>query len=136
MKLVLERYEHGENYTCGKLSIDGEFFCYTLEDAGRMVKIYGETCIPTGTYKVTIDYSNRFKQDMPHVLDVVGFAGIRIHSGNTDKDTEGCILLGLTHDSTQNFVGQSKKAYNKFFPLLRSALDLKEIVTLEIKNAT
>ena len=134
MKLKLERYEFGDNYTVGKLLIDGVFFCYTLEDVVRplgAVKVDGATAIPTGTYKVIVDRSTRFKRDMPHVLDVPGFSGIRIHAGNTDKDTEGCILLGMTHTSG-NFIGNSLKALGAFLPILQTALRLKEIVTLEI----
>jgi len=135
LKLKLERYDFGPNYTVGKLYIDGKYFCYTLEDVLRhpgAAKVDGATCIPAGTYKTIIDRSMRFKRDMPHVLDVPGFSGIRIHCGNTDKDTEGCILLGLTHEQGQDFIGNSVKAYGTFFPILQAALRLKEIVTLEI----
>ena len=106
MILTLDRKYKLPTYTIGKLYIDGEYFCDTLEDKDRgltdgmtvseisKIKIKKETAIPTGTYKVTITYSNRFKKNMPLINNVKGFEGIRIHSGNTDKDTEGCILVG------------------------------------------
>ena len=116
MKLYIKRFEYGDSWTIGRLYIDGEYFCYTLEDKyrGDAPKVKGNTCIPVGTYQVTIDFSNRFQKDMPHILDVPQFEGIRIHSGNTDKDTEGCILLGETW-AGGDFVGQSRAAYDRFF---------------------
>jgi hypothetical protein len=120
MNLVLKRIELGDTYTIGKLYIDDVFECYTLEDKVRDAKVRNETAIPYGTYPVCIDYSNRFQKDMPHVLDVPEFSGIRIHSGNTDKDTEGCILLGSVWTGG-NFVGNSRKTFDKFFSLLKEA---------------
>jgi hypothetical protein len=73
-----------------------ERFCFVLEDTARApgIKIPGETAIPAGRYRVIVDWSNRFRKYSLHILDVPNFAGIRIHSGNTDKDTEGCLLVG------------------------------------------
>ena len=78
----------------GEMLIDGKHFAYTLEDITRDVKVYGETAIPTGTYKIIVDYSEHFKKELPHILNVPGFNGIRIHGGNTANDTLGCILIG------------------------------------------
>lgn len=94
MKLTLKRIFKGENYTIGKLHIDGEYFCDTLEDAIRDIKVYGETAIPAGTYKVTITLSLRFRRWLPLLHDVPYFEGVRIHRGNTAEDTHGCILVG------------------------------------------
>ena len=118
MELTLKRKTFTVNSTIGDLSINGDFFCYTLEDVVREpgVKVPGQTAIPAGRYEVVIDYSNRFKRNMPHILDVLGFEGIRIHSGNIDKDTEGCILVGKT--KSNNFIGRSRDAFNALFPLL------------------
>ncbi len=94
MKLLLKRIALKEKYTIGKLYIDGEFFSDTLEDPVREEKIYGETAIPTGTYKVTITLSPRFRRWLPLLHDVPNFEGVRIHRGNTPEDTHGCILVG------------------------------------------
>jgi hypothetical protein len=84
----------------GDLFIDGEFFCYTLEDEIRPegVKVYGATCIDAGRYKVILTKSNRFKRIMPLLLNVPNFEGIRIHGGNDSKDTHGCPLVAFNTD--------------------------------------
>ena len=139
MKLTLIRKYKLPTYTIGKLYIDGEYFCDTLEDKDRgltdgmtvseisKIKIKKETAIPTGTYKVTITYSNRFKKNMPLINNVKGFEGIRIHSGNTDKDTEGCILVGF--NKVKGNVINSRDTYNKLF----SVLSKSNNITITIK---
>jgi hypothetical protein len=119
MKLKLRRFEFGTTYTVGKLYIDDIYQCFTLEDKVRNgEKINGQTAIPYGTYSVVIDHSTRFNRDMPHILNVPGFEGIRIHSGNTSADTEGCILLGTTW-AGKDFIGNSKLAFDRFFDKLQ-----------------
>ena len=139
MILTLDRKYKLPTYTIGKLYIDGEYFCDTLEDKDRgltddmtvseisKIKIKKETAIPTGTYKVTITYSNRFKKNMPLINDVKGFEGIRIHSGNTDKDTEGCILVGF--NKIKGNVINSRDTYNKLFSILSKSNN----ITITIK---
>jgi hypothetical protein len=101
--------------------VDGVYECYTLEDVVRNgTKVLGKTAIPIGEYKLIIDASVRFKQDMPHILNVPDFTGVRIHSGNTSADTDGCILLGTTW-AGKDFIGNSKIAYKKFFDKLKKA---------------
>jgi len=140
MNLTLDRTLKGPVATLGDLAIDGVFECHTLEDKVREIdgqpveqwKVKGETAIPAGTYRVVIDFSNRFQRRMPHVLDVPGFTGIRIHKGNTAADTEGCILLGLKENGTGMIV-QSTVAFDAFLPKLEAALDAGEIVTIQVQ---
>jgi hypothetical protein len=121
MLIEVKRFEFKDTHTVGKMYVDGIYECYTLEDVVRNgSKVIGKTAIPTGEYKVIIDRSVRFKQDMPHILDVPNFTGIRIHSGNTSAHTDGCILLGTTWTGG-DFIGNSKLAYNKFFKKLQQA---------------
>ena len=122
MDIRLRRFEFGTNYTIGKLYVDDVYFCFTLEDKVREpgVKVDGQTAIPYGTYPVIIDYSTHFNMDLPHVLNVPGFEGIRIHTGNTDADTEGCILVGTTW-AGKDFVGNSKFAFEPLFEKLKAA---------------
>ena len=126
MKLLLKRIHKTDVSTIGELYIDGIFQCYTLEDIERDVKIKSETAIAKGKYKIMITLSNRFKKYMPLLLNVPNFEGVRIHSGNTNHDTEGCILVGQTR--SKDFIGQSRKAFDKLFKKLETA---KEI-TIEI----
>ena len=119
MDLLLQRIEKTDKTTVGKLFIDGKFECYTLEDVEREVKIKSETAIPKGHYDVIITLSNRFKRDLPLLLNVPNFEGIRIHSGNSNHDTEGCILVGST--KIKDFVGNSRNTFNKLFEKLKKA---------------
>jgi len=127
MKLLLKRLHRTENSTIGELSIDGKFECYTLEDKERDVKIKGETAIAKGTYNVTITQSNRFKRLLPLLANVPNFEGVRIHAGNTNHDTEGCILVGTTR--SKDFIGNSRVAFDKLF----KKMQLAQKITLTIE---
>jgi hypothetical protein len=126
MLIVVRRLYKGENSIIGEMTVDGIFECFTLEDVERPVKIKGETAIPKGTYKVIINQSNRFKRLLPLLLNVPGFEGVRIHSGNTNHNTEGCILVGQTRH--KEFIGQSRKAFNKLFAKMQKAKDITLII--------
>lgn len=133
MKLELKRDTFTDNSTIGKLHVNGVEFCETLEDRDRRLeegglKVYAKTCIPRGVYETIIDYSNRFKVRMPHILKVPQFEGVRIHPGNADVDTEGCILVGMTRGV--DFIGDSRKAYYSLFRELEEAILASE--TIEI----
>ena len=126
-KLKVERFHFNDKFTIGKLFIDDEDVkIYTLEDTVREIKgkpvsewkIDGVTAIPSGIYKIEFRYSPKFKKVLPHLIDVEGFEYILIHCGNTDKDTEGCILLGLTWDGSSDFIGSSKLAFEKFSAMI------------------
>lgn len=137
MNLVLKRAEFADTYTVGRLYADGMFICYTLEDKVREVvgepvaswKKQNETAIPVGVYPVIITMSTRFKIRLPLLINVPGFSGIRIHTGNSSKDTEGCILVGSTWDGKSNWIGSSKVALSTLFPMIEQA---KEPVTMTI----
>lgn len=113
----------GEMYTCENGLAQSPYFfeCFTLEDRIRApgVKVKGSTAIPDGIYTLAIDWSERFGRLMPHVLDVPGFVGIRIHPGNSNADTEGCLLVGAQRMTER--VVSSKVAYDKLFPRIVEA---------------
>jgi hypothetical protein len=115
--------------TVGELAIDGKFECFTLEDVVRKEKIKGETAIPAGTYEIAVTFSNRFQKYMPLLINVPNFEGIRIHSGNTPADTEGCILVGETR--ADDFIGNSRRAFISLFKKIKDAAR-KEKVLIEI----
>jgi hypothetical protein len=138
MKLLLERDVKTPIVTLGRLYVAGQFKAYTCEDAVREkpgltveeYKIAGRTAIPRGTYRVIITFSNRFKKHLPLLLDVGGFAGIRIHAGNTEADTEGCILLGTGR--RDGAVTNSRLAMSMLMPMLEEGLQ-NGVVTIQIR---
>lgn len=117
MRLTLKRNGSNKQATIGKLYVDDVFFCYTLEDVQRAVKIKHESAIPKGTYKVIISMSPRFKRLLPLLINVPGFDGIRIHPGNTAQDTDGCILVGQY--TNEVFISNSAQTFNKLFDKIR-----------------
>lgn len=136
MKLTLIRDHYYEDATLGKLYINDGFACFTLEDTDRRLedggeKIPGQTAIPRGTYRVTITQSARFGKPLPLLADVPGFAGIRIHPGNTSADTEGCILVGTSR--AENSICNSRAAFVMIFEHIRDALEAGEAVEIEIQ---
>ena len=96
--MTLTRIAKRKTYTIGRLEIDGTYVCDTLEPEWRNLKrkhkVKGRTAIPEGRYPVVITWSPKFGQWLPLLLHVPLFEGIRIHAGNTVKDTKGCILVG------------------------------------------
>jgi len=122
MKINVKRLHKTDNSTIGELTIDGKFECYTLEDKERDVKIKGETAIPKGTYKVIINQSNRFKRLLPLLINVPNFEGVRIHPGNSNHDTEGCILVGTNR--SVDYITKSRKAFDSLFKKMQEAKDI------------
>jgi len=94
MELKLNRIFHNEKYTVGKLFVNGVYFCDTIEDVERDVKIQNETAIAKGKYQVIVNQSNRFKRLLPLLLNVKNFEGIRIHNGTDQNSSSGCIIVG------------------------------------------
>lgn len=141
MKLELERRFLGESYTIGSLSIDGKKFCDTLEDRVRDLnkngvfdgdekKVYGETAIPYGTYDVVVDYSPKFKRELPRLQNVRHFEGILIHRGNTAEDSAGCILVG--ENKVKGKVINSTPYEKELVRILKEAQDRNEPITIKI----
>lgn len=122
MKIEVKRLHRTDNSTIGELTIDGKFECYTLEDIERYVKIKGETAIPKGTYKVIINQSNRFKRLLPLLIGVPNFEGVRIHAGNSNHDTEGCILVG--QNRSVDYITKSRKAFDSLFKKMQGAKNI------------
>jgi hypothetical protein len=130
MQLELERLHGSPGFTRGTLKIDGVVFCDTLEDEERAVKLYGETAIPTGKYRIIINQSARFKRKLPLLVNVPNFEGIRIHAGNTAAHTHGCILVGKWH--SHGFITDSKDTFNALFKKLTDAFNHHQDIWIEI----
>lgn len=130
MDLKLKRIFRGDKYTIGHLYVNGDYYCDVLEDTDRglssdmseeeikRIKIYGKTAVPKGRYKIEVTYSPKFKRYLPILLNVKGFTGIRIHSGNTHEDTLGCLLVGFNKVKGQ--VINSRVTSDKLTALLRN----------------
>lgn len=132
-------------YTISEVWVDGENQPYNvLEDTDRglyqgmsgadvaKVKVYGQTAIPRGTYNCIYTWSTRFKRMLPLLENVTGFAGIRIHSGNTAKDTEGCLIVG--RNSEVGRVTESRKYTQMLIDKMRTAWNIGERVTIKITD--
>lgn len=136
MKLLVEHIWKTNTFTLGELSVDGKPLCDTLEDRMRPngEKVKGETAIPEGTYKIVLSYSPRFKRILPEILNVPNFSGVRIHSGNSSKDTEGCLLVGYWDGVKADWISSSKVAFTNLMLLLQKATDNNEEITITIKD--
>ena len=149
MKLEVIRFNKGKDATNGLLfDVTDErrkFLCYTLEDESREEKVWGETCIPEGEYKIKFrktggyhgKYSKRFAdihKGMLHLQDVPGFEYILIHCGNTDEHTAGCLLVGDSQENTQiiknGFIGKSTQAYKRIYDYIMTAIEGGEEVNI------
>lgn len=123
MLLEVKRPQSNDKCTIGKLYVNGVFECDTLEDVVRPKKIAGKTAIPAGEYDVIINMSNRFKRLLPLLVNVPNFDGVRIHAGNTDADTEGCILVGKANGKYS--IANSRAAFDKLFAQMQKADSIK-----------
>lgn len=155
MKLTLYRKYKLSTYTIGKLYINGQYFCDTIEDRDRglrqdmpieqikKIKIKNETAIPTGTYEITLNvvspkyekvpwyYTNLRHGRVPRLLDVPGYEGVLIHAGNTAKDSAGCILVG--ENKVKGQVINSRQTLKKLYALMIDAYIRGENISIEIK---
>ena len=150
MKLKVLRFSSQEDSTSGLLFLEGkkglEFLCYTLEDERRVLKVRGETRVPSGTYKIELrteggfheKYKKKyggFHKGMLHVTNVPNFEYILIHTGNTDEHTAGCLLVGDSQENNiiikDGFIGKSVNAYKRIYPNISRAIERNEEVTIE-----
>lgn len=153
MRLRVERRWPKATYTIGRLYVDGVYFCNTLEDRDRGLlqsdsessirsrKVYGETAIPKGTYKITLDvvspkyaavkwYKDLCGGKMPRLLNVPGFDAILIHPGNTALDSYGCLLPG--RNTVKGKVTSSRDTFKTLYNQMREAWNRGEEITIEI----
>lgn len=152
MKLLVERRWKKATYTIGRLYVDGQYECNTLEDKDRGLKktdslsyiksrkVYGETAIPTGTYEVAMNvtspkysasswYWQLCQGKVPRLLDVPGFDGILIHTGNNPLQTFGCLLVGK--NTKVGELTESKATFQRLYKKMKKAYDKGEKITIE-----
>jgi len=132
MELLVVRDICGDTCTEGQLSVDSVFECFTLEDVvrGQCEKIPGDTAIPAGRYRVIVNHSNHFKRDLPLLVDVPNFEGVRIHPGNTAQDTEGCLLVGRRR--IPGAIQESRLAFDALLAKMKAAIAAGEEIWITI----
>ena len=142
MEIRINRIARKERYTIGNMYVDDTYFCDTLEDADReltdtmeideilAMKVKAQTAIPTGKYDVILTFSQRFRRVLPLLLSVKGYEGVRIHPGNTNKDTEGCLLVG--ENKAKGQVLNSRATFEKLMSVLLGCEKKKEKVAITI----
>jgi len=136
VELKLVRRWFTEKTTIGEIGAEERKLCFILEDKYRAPgepKVPGKTCIPCGRYEIRLTWSPRFGRDMPQVCDVPGFTGIRIHPGNFERDTDGCLLPGF--DRGQDVVLRSVLATEALEKQLREwwSAGRRTFVTIEVQ---
>lgn len=153
MIVKLIRYNSQDDYTDGMIYVDNEFVCYTIEDEHRSKKVWGETRIPNGTYKIALRKEGGFHKRYSKKFDFhkgmlciynapnwtletpdMSFQYILIHIGNTDENTAGCVLVGSTAHMDKNFIGDSTRAYKKLYPIIANALEAGEEVEIQVST--
>ena len=133
---VVREDDPSNSHNFGQMWIDNIYFGETLEDKDRFlespgeVKVDGDTAIPRGRYKVTLSLSQRFGRIMPEVHDVPGFSGVRIHGGNTEADTSGCILLGSVR--TKDGIANCKPINDRLINRIEVEITAGQEVWLEV----
>ncbi|WP_045859356.1 DUF5675 family protein [Teredinibacter purpureus] len=129
MEIVVDRIVSDDDTTISRVSVDGKFVCFGLEDEFREEKVQNETRIPAGTYNIKLrtegGFHNRYQKRYPdmhkgmlHLQDVPNFTYVLIHCGNTDEDTAGCLLVGAGSNTTPGdmSISSSRVAYANFYP--------------------
>ena len=158
MNLIVERIADNGDSTLGVLyekkpiykGYKKNLLCFTIEDEKRTEKVFGETRIPEGIYKVKLrieggfhtKYSQRFSdfhKGMLWLQDVPNFEYVLIHTGNTDEDTAGCLIVGdklVQNVTTEGRVESSTNAYKRIYPKIAEEILNGGIVSIEYVDTT
>ncbi len=141
--LVITITEKGETYRKGNLTVDGRTIVSTLEPQDKgltqetdpeeiiAAKLSGKCAIPYGTYEVVIVYSEKFKRFVPRLLNVPGFQAIEMHEGNSSKDSEGCILIGISGERGKDWINLSRTGNQILMNYLRAIPNEKIVLTIK-----
>ena len=143
MEIRVKRIARKDGYTIGRMSLNNEYFCDTLEDTDRGLKdtmqvneilakkVKGQTAIPTGKYDVILTFSPKFKRVLPLLLNVPGYQYIRVHHGNLPSSTDGCLLVG--ENKVKGQIINSRATLEKLMSVLLECEKKKEKVIITIE---
>lgn len=134
LDLKLIRRHFTPSATMGELFVNGQFFCFTLEDVYRPFdekKKYGETAIPFGRFKVLVTFSEKFKKFLPLITNVPGFSGIRFHGGNKNEDSLGCILIGAKCDTKSEWIGECAVVVQKLTLMISTSKEALLTISID-----
>jgi hypothetical protein len=147
MEILVDRFISDHDSTISRVSINGKYECFGLEDEFRADKVPGETRIPAGTYKIKLrteggfhnryaDHYKKAHKGMLHIEDVPNFTHILIHCGNTDEDTAGCLLLGSSANTAVGdmSISSSRLAYQTFYPKVCDAAQNDDLTITFVDN--
>lgn len=136
MEILVERYDFTDSQTWGKMFVDGELFCDTLEDKDRELencgcdcKVYAKTAIPRGKYKVTVHWWQKYNNFFGLLWNVPCFTGIYIHGGRNEYDSAGCILIGKRNGEK---LENSSMYVKRFRELITAAKDLNQTIYITV----
>lgn len=143
MEILVQRLQSRDGFTPGEMLINGQHFCWTLEDEVRERKgvtpvewkVYGKTAITAGRYAVVINWSNRFKRQMTEIVNVPGFVGVRIHNGISEKSTDGCVLVHYRRAPDLRFPDYDRSAMLDLEKKILEAMIARDKVFIEISQA-
>lgn len=129
MEILVKRLHYTKHSTISNVYFDGKLVCNLLEDVVRSpgVKVQDQTAIPAGRYRLIINVSPRFQRRLPRLLDVPGFSGILWHTGNSNRDSSGCGIVGIYDPATPDWVSSSRVTFARIFERLEAAVAAGEV---------
>jgi len=131
MKIDVYRFLETDRSIIGRITVDGQQFCFDLEPSRFKPVHAGHPCIPCGVFQVKLTMSPHLGYVTPEILDVPGRTSIRMHKGNKPEDSLGCTLVGTSHGPAPDWISQSHDAFDQLMTLCRAAEARNEAIEIE-----
>ena len=136
MLITFKRTTYTKNSTVSKLLVENKQIGWGIEDVVRPAKgkkIWGQTAIPAGRYQCVITWSPKFQRKMPLLVGVPGYEGVRIHWGNDETASEGCLLVGKGYDMKHpDWISESRDMFAILYPQIEQTLNTKREVWVDV----